>query len=789
MRILAKLPKLAAVLALTFTAPLAAAEPMTLWYDKPASKWTEALAVGNGRLGAMVFGKTHAERLQFNEDTLWTGEPHDYAHDGAVKYLPTVRKLLFEGKRRDAERLAMEHMMSVPLRLPMYQPFGDVHLEFPGHEKVDNYLRDLDIDSGIASVRYRVGDATFRREVFAGAPDQAIVVRITCDKPGKLTFKATISSPHPSAACVVAGTDKKQLALRGQLREKLNRRLGKKMPSVLKFEARLLARAEGGTLSVTDAGAEFQGADAATLILVAATSFKTYRDVTADPKARCEQAIAALADKPFAKLRDAHVADHRRLFRRVEIDLSATDAATEPTDRRIKAFATRPDPQLVALYFQFGRYLLMASSRPGSQPANLQGIWNESLSPPWGSKWTTNINTEMNYWAAELANLSECHEPLFDLIEGLAVTGQSVAKKHYGCRGWVFHHNADLWRSAAPVNNSNHGIWVTGGAWLTRHMWERYLFTGDKQFLAQRAYPVLKQAAVFFLDFLVKDPKTGRLISTPSNSPEQGGLVAGPTMDHQIIRELFGHCIEAAKVLGVDADFREKLIATRKQIAPNQIGQHGQLQEWLTDVDNPGNRHRHVSHMYALHPGHEITPRGTPKLAKACRTTLTHRGDGGTGWSMAWKINLWARLHDAEHTFKLITNIISRGTLPNMFDNHPPFQIDGNFGGCAGIAQMLLQTHAGEIELLPAVPKALATGKVRGLCARGGLEVDLKWTAGRAVEAVLRAKLAGQHRLRPPAGQKIVKVLEGEKEVPTKSDGDVRILTVRAGATYRVVME
>ncbi|MGB2819812.1 MAG: glycoside hydrolase family 95-like protein, partial [Phycisphaerae bacterium] len=543
--------------------------------------------------------------------------------------------------------------------------------------------------------------------------------------------------------------------------------------NVMTFEARLLAEADGGTVKVTEEGVEVAGADAATLKLVAATNYKNFRDVSADPKARCEKAVRAVAGKSYDEIRKAHVADHRRLFGRVTLDLPATDAMNRPTDERIKAFPEGSDPQLAVLYFQFGRYLMIASSRPGTQPANLQGIWNDKLRPPWESKWTVNINTEMNYWPAELCNLSECHEPLFDLIEEVAISGRKVAKAHYNCRGWVLHHNTDLWRGAAPINNSNHGIWVTGGAWLATHLWERYLFTLDEDFLARRAYPAIREASLFFADFLIEDPNTKRLISSPSNSPERGGLVAGPTMDHQIIRHLLGTCIEASRILGVDEDLRAKLTDVRKRIAPNRIGQHGQLQEWMEDKDNPRNRHRHVSHLWGVYPGWEISPRGTPELCAAARKSLEFRGDGGTGWSLGWKVSLWARFADGNHAYKILAALLAPGrTAANLFDLHPPFQIDGNFGGCAGIAEMLLQSHAhspesvlpGEVHLLPALPDAWPTGSVKGLRARGGFEVDIAWKDGKLAEATLLPAHTGTCRLRY-AGKVVDLKVEAGKSV------------------------
>ncbi|MEV0847685.1 glycoside hydrolase N-terminal domain-containing protein [Streptomyces sp. NPDC049954] len=763
-------------------------EPLVAWYDKPAREWLEALPVGNGRLGAMVFGGTDVERLQLNENSVWAGQPHDYDNPEALAALPEIRRLVFADEWSRAQELIDQHVIGRPAAQLPYQPVGDLTLTFAGPGEVRDYRRELDLDTATVRTRYVRDGVRHTREVFASAPGQVIAVRLTVDRPGALRFTAAFDSPQRSTS---TAPDDRSLALDGVSGT------AQGIEGRVRFRALLRAVADDGKVTSSDEGIVVTDATTVTLLLSVGTSYRSYRDVDGDPVAEAAKHLTHAASLPYQALRGAHVADHQRLFRRVDLDLGPSDVPELPTDQRIARFANGNDPALVALHYQFGRYLLIASSRPGGgQPANLQGLWNDSMSPPWDSKFTTNINLEMNYWAAAPANLVECYEPLFDLISDLSVTGARTARSQYDARGWVCHHNTDGWRGTAPVDFSLSGMWPGGGAWLCKSYWDHYEFTGDTEAL-RRHYPVMKGAAQFFLDTLVPEPSHNWLVTNPSVSPEvahhaEGGgyVCAGPTLDTELLRDLFTSCAEAAKVLHVDPDFRAAVLAARARLAPLQVGHLGQLQEWLKDWDDTADLHnRHVSHLYALFPGDQITPEGTPELLEAARTSLVLRGDDGTGWSLAWKINLWARMLDGEHAYQLLAGLlVPEHTAPNLFDLHPPFQIDGNFGAVSGVTEMLLQSRPGSVRLLPALPSAWLAGRFDGLRARGGVTVGADWACGQAREFRLATERDGPIALRSPmftGRYLVVDTATGRAAETGRPDGDTLTVRARAGHSYR----
>jgi alpha-L-fucosidase 2 len=731
---------------------------MKLWYNEPSGKvWENALPIGNGFQAAMVYGNVEKEIFQLNEHTVWSGSPNRNDNPDALGVLDSVRNLIFKGEYKAAENLANEKIITKKSHGQMFQPVGNLELTFTGHENYSNYYRELDIANATTTTRYTVDGTTYTREAFTSFPDRVMVVRLTADKPGKLTFSAAFTTQHVKQEIKVNGNN--ELSLWGTTSDHEG------VEGKVEFNALGRIKTDGGSVKQLDNSIFIENANAVTIFVSIASNFNSYNDISGDENQRAKDYMDKAFDKNVDAMTAEHIKAYQKYFNRVTLDLGTTDASKLPTNERLENFRNTSDPSFVTLYYQFGRYLLISSSQPGGQPSNLQGIWNGNMKPAWDSKYTININTEMNYWPAEKTNLSEMHEPLLKMIMELSETGKETAKVMYGANGWLAHHNTDIWRITGPIDGSFWGIWNGGGGWLSQHLWERYLYTGDKTYL-ESAYTAIKGAAEFYADFLVEHPTYKWLVVAPGNSPEnapkehQGASIsAGATMDNQIVFDVFSATINAAEILGKDKAFVEKLKALKKRLPPMHIGKHNQIQEWLDDVDDPNDTHRHISHLYGLYPSNQISPYTHPKLFAAAKNTLLHRGDVSTGWSMGWKVNWWAKMQDGNHAYKLIQNQLmplgtvrgGGGTYNNLFDAHPPFQIDGNFGCTSGITEMIMQSSDGAVHLLPALPDNFDKGSVGGILARGGFEItNMVWENHKLVSVEVKSNLGGNLRLRTP---------------------------------------
>lgn len=756
---------------------------LLMWYDQPAALWVEALPLGNGRLGAMVYGNPVNEELQLNEETIWGGSPYNNTNPLAKDALPEIRRLIFEGKNAQAQALGGKTIIAPGVNgsngvygMP-YQTIGSLKLDFEGMQDFNEYYRELDIDRAIAKTTFKVDGVEYTREVFTSFADQLVIMRISSSKKGSISFSSKFTTPYKDA---VRSIDNQMLRLDAKTSDHEGIEGKVRFTTLAKFDN------EGGSLEVlSDSTLKISGADQVTVYISTGTNFINYQDISGDAEKVAKEYMAQAGTKSFKQYVSDHVNLYATYFNRVSLDLGKSDQNQKPINQRVEEFASSFDPQLAALYFQFGRYLLICSSQPDGQAPGLQGIWNYRLRAPWDGKYTININTEMNYWPAEITNLAELHEPMIQLIRDVSQTGKETAAM-YGVRGWALHHNTDIWRSTGAVDGPRYGVWPTSNAWFCQHLWDRYLFSGDSSYL-ESVYPIMKEATKFYIDFLVREPKHGWLVVAPSYSPENAPsfkgkrswvLTHGTTMDNQMVFDLFSNTIEAGKLLADNELYLDSLKTVLDQLAPMQIGKYGQLQEWIEDWDNPRDRHRHISHVWGLYPGYQINPYDTPELYEAVKTTLTQRGDASTSWSMGWKICSWARLLDGDHAYKLLQDHIkptyeetgqNGGTYPNLFSAHPPFQIDGNFGATAGIAEMLLQSHAGAVHVLPALPQAWATGSVKGLRARGGFEiVEMSWKNHQIEKLVIKSTIGGTLRLRSADE---LKTKEGELQ-PAEGESD-----------------